>query len=59
MEARIYAEEHLEQVLVDDNSGEIIYRCPETGILWQTRDPWTWLPGWGPKSLVKIEEEKN
>jgi hypothetical protein len=56
MEARLYMTNHLEWVSIDDESGEDTYRCPVTGIIWQTRDPWTWLPGWGPKSLVKIEE---
>ena len=57
MEARIYTEEHLELVSVDDETSEIIYRCPETSIQWRTKDPWSWLPGWGPKNLIKLEEE--
>jgi hypothetical protein len=56
IEARIYTEEHLIKVSVDDDTGEVIYRCPDTGLLWHTRDPWSWLPGWGPKTLVQVKE---
>jgi hypothetical protein len=56
IEARLYIEDHLELVLVNDNTGDLTYRCPDTGMLWQTKDPWSWLPGWGSKNLVKVTD---
>jgi hypothetical protein len=56
-EAQDYARSHLQELVVDAESWQVLYRCQETGRYWKEYFPQPEAHGGGPSELVQIPKE--
>jgi len=52
-----YARAHLEELVVDSENWQVLYRCPETGRYWKEYFPQPEAHGGGPQDFVQIPKE--
>lgn len=59
VEAKTYADEHLEEVEIRASGWEVLYRCPDTGRLWLEDYPRSPEQGGGPVRLRQIQSSET